>query len=169
MTEIWQPVKGFEGLYEVSNIGRVRSLKRATTSGRCLKQEADKDGYMRLTLSKAGVPYLRSVHRLVAEAFCKNPMELPYVNHKNEDKADNRAENLEWCTAQYNTTYKGAHIRRMAYKRVPIIAYNERETKRFESIAEASRALNIDHGNICGCLQGRYGRKTAKGYMFKYA
>lgn len=87
INEEWKPVKGYEGLYEVSNIGRVRSLKRAATSGIVLKQTM-KHGYMHVCLSKENKPSTKRVHRLVAEAFIANPMDKPVVNHIDGDKTN---------------------------------------------------------------------------------
>ena len=101
MQEMWESVNGYEGLYEVSNLGRVRSLKRATTRGIVLKQTM-KHGYMNVCLSKDNKPSTKRVHRLVAEAFIANPMNKPVVNHIDGDKANNAASNLEWATNSEN-------------------------------------------------------------------
>ena len=101
MQEMWKSIRGYEGLYEVSNLGRVRSLKRATTRGVVLKQTV-KHGYMQVCLSKDGTPSTKRVHRLVAEAFIANPMDKPVVNHINGDKTNNAVSNLEWATNSEN-------------------------------------------------------------------
>lgn len=120
MIEEWKPVVGYEGLYEVSSLGRVRSLDRYVKNnysywlrkGKVLSPEKNKDGYLLVSLCCNGKRYLRTVHRLVAEAFIPNPDNLPEVNHINEDKSNNRVENLEWCTRKYNINFGTARIRR---------------------------------------------------------
>lgn len=115
MEEIWKPVKGFEGYYEVSNLGRVRSIDRVVVDnvrncerllkGKILIQRNNSNGYMGIMFCKEHKLYNKYVHRLVAETFIPNPDNLPQVNHKDEDKSNNRADNLEWCTSFYNNEY----------------------------------------------------------------
>ena len=110
MKEIWKDIAGFEGHYQVSNLGHVKSLERIGYGGktipeRMLKQNLDGDGYPRIGLHKNGCTKTRHVHRLVAEAFILNPQNYPEVNHKDENKQNNNANNLEWCTTKYNLTY----------------------------------------------------------------
>lgn len=100
--ENWVPIDGYEGLYEVSDTGMVRSLKRATTSGRVLSQRVGTGGYLNVCLCKDNCKKTFVVHRLVARAFLDNPEGKPEVNHKNGIRADNRAENLEWVTRSEN-------------------------------------------------------------------
>lgn len=113
MIEIWRPVKDYEGYYEVSNLGRVRSLDKYVNTkcdsmrmrnGRVLKCIKHNE-YMWVSLSKDNIKSKKRVHRLVAEAFIPNPYNLPYINHKDENKTNNVLENLEWCTPAYNTQY----------------------------------------------------------------
>lgn len=167
--EEWRTVQGYEGLYEVSSLGRVRSLKRETTSGKILKQVADKDGYLKVTLSSNNQRANARVHRLVATAFIENTdKRKTVINHKNEIKTDNRADNLEWCTVKYNTRYKDAHIRRMESRKKPILAIRGDEVIRFASITEAGKALGVHHGNISSCLSEKCRKHTAGGYRFEY-
>lgn len=105
MTEIeeWRPVEGYEGLYEVSNLGRVKSIGYGKE--RILKPVIDKDGYPMVNLYREGKRKTVRVHRLVGITFIPNPDNLPVINHKNEIKTDSRAENLEWTTVKGNTCY----------------------------------------------------------------
>lgn len=104
--EIWKPVVGYEGLYEVSNLGRIKSLNCYNYKyPRILKLGKRPDGYLCVGLSKNNTTKTKVVHRLVAEAFIPNPDNLEMVNHKDEDRANNNVENLEWCTRSYNQLY----------------------------------------------------------------
>ena len=113
--EIWKDIKGYEGLYQVSDMGNVRSLDRlvdrggkplcAIWKGRVLKKKKASDNYYSVVLSKNNVQLCVRIHRLVAETFIPNPNNLPEVNHRNENKLDNRVENLEWCDRLYNVRY----------------------------------------------------------------
>ena len=115
MEEIWKPVKGFEGYYEVSNLGMVRSIDRVVVDtvrncerllkGKVLIQKDNGNGYKNVMFCKEHKLYNKYVHRLVAEAFILNKDNLPQVNHKDEDKSNNRVDNLEWCTSFYNNEY----------------------------------------------------------------
>lgn len=113
--EIWKDIIGFEGLYQVSNLGRVRSLDRTTShncfiKGKILKTRIHKD-YVVIQLSEHNKCTSKQVHRLVAETFLENPNNLPQVNHKDENPLNNVVENLEWCDAKYNNNY-GNHIQK---------------------------------------------------------
>lgn len=114
--EIWRPVVGYEGLYEVSSYGRVRSLDRYDRrnqfrKGKLLKNRDNCNGYLLCGLSKNGIVKNKYIHRLVAEAFIPNPNNIKEVNHLDEDKTNNRVENLEWCDRKYNCNY-GTKIKR---------------------------------------------------------
>lgn len=120
MMEEWRPVVGYEGLYEVSNTGRVRSFDRYVKysngqihlhKGKVLSPGKNTKGYLSVVLNCSGKRKTITVHRLVTEAFIPNPDNLPEVNHKDEDKTNNRVENLEWCDRNYNLNYGTARIR----------------------------------------------------------
>ena len=159
--EIYKPVniKGFEGLYEVSNTGQVRSVK----TGRILKNCLAGKGYCQVGLHKDGVQKNVFVHRLVAQAFIPNPKNYPEVNHKDENKLNNRIDNLEWCTSKYNINY-GTRTERIS-KPVEQLDNNGIVVATYSSATEAERVLGFFQGNICrACRKGvmRYG------YYWKY-
>jgi hypothetical protein len=113
MDEIWKPIPGYEGYYEVSNTGKVRSLTRTVImkdgkprpiKGRELKPKIN-NGYPTVNLSKNGTVKTIRIHRLVALTFIPNPDNLPIINHKDENKQNNNVNNLEWCTYEYNNNY----------------------------------------------------------------
>ena len=117
--EEWKSIPGYEGLYEVSSYGRIKSLERYRFNNggiQLLKERIMKplnyNGYKKVVLLKNGSKKIEYIHRLVAKLFIPNPDNLPCVNHKDEDKSNNRVDNLEWCTVKYNSNYKGVLKRR---------------------------------------------------------
>lgn len=159
--EVWKDVKGYEGKYQVSNLGRVKSLNyHRSGKERLLSLAHDKDGYLYVCFHKNGKQKLYKVHRLVAIAFIPNPDNLPCVNHKDENPSNNRVENLEWCTQKYNINY-GTRTKRMSKAQSkPVICIT---TKRiFKSFVEASKYYKVDKGNICHCCKGE--QKSAGKY-----
>ena len=150
--EIWKDCKGYEGLYQVSNLGRVWNVKLQ----RYLKGSYDKDGYIRVNLTaKNGKAKIERVHRLVALAFLDNPNNYPQVNHKDENKQNNCVSNLEWCDAKYNTTYSKG-------KAVKCIELN----KVYKCSQDAAKELNIDGSSIRKACRGK--QKIAGGYLWEY-
>jgi hypothetical protein len=105
--EIWKSLEEFNGFYEVSNYGQVKRVKAgpATRIGRLIKMEVDRDGYYIANICIYNKRYKKKLHRLVAKAFLKNPLNLPEVNHKNGDKSDNSESNLEWSTNKDNVKH----------------------------------------------------------------
>lgn len=168
--EIWKDIGGYEGLYQVSNIGRVKRLLKGNLNGRILKPVTDKDGYSRVRLSKNNLQKNHSIHRLVASAFIANPNGFTIINHKDENKANNKIENLEWCTVRYNTRYNNAHTKRTAYikKAVRQINLDGKLVKVWDSATDAAKTLGISRGNISACCLHFPHFKTAGGYIWEY-
>lgn len=168
--EIWKDIEGYEGLYQVSNLGRVKSLgNNKTRKEKILKGIKERGDYLKVILCKEGNRKHFKVHRLVASAFIPNYNNLPQVNHKDEDKNNNRVDNLEWCDCKYNINY-GSHNKRMIKANsIPIIQFSKTGEfiHKWDSAREAEKELGIDKGNICSCLKGRY--KTAGNYKWEYA
>lgn len=168
--EHWKDVVGYEGLYEVSNWGNVRSLKYGRTGKpRLLKPAKAGNGYLFVGLHKDGERTQKLVHRLVAEAFLDNPYNLPQINHKDENPANNHCENIEYCSAKYNVNYGTRNQRDADSKSISIdqFALNGVFIRRWKSIMEASRQLGIDNSLICKCARGK--NKTAGGFKWRYA
>ena len=175
MKEFWKEIKGYEGLYEVSNLGRVKSLNyRRTGKENILKPLKNDKGYFQVVLCKNKKTNVCRVHRLVAEAFLDNPDNLPQVNHKDEDKTNNHVDNLEFCTNDYNIHY-GTAIRRKVEKQIngkrskPVYQYtiDGEFIAEYPSTAEVKRQLGYSHSHISECCLGKF--KTAYGYKWKYA
>lgn len=182
MEEVWKDVVGYEGLYQVSNTGKIRGLDRLSScnqfvSGKIKEQRHDKDGYLKVTLCKDGNKKCHSVHRLVATAFIPNPNDFPVINHKDENKQNNYVENLEWCTVKYNTNYGTCIQRRVAKirgkrtddKRCKTIYQYSNEgilINTFLSIGDASRSLNIRKSTIKDILHGR--RIQREGFVLSF-
>ena len=165
--EIYKNIKGFEGLYQVSNKGNVKSLvnNKGVAREKILNPIIG-NGYKRVRLFKNKTSKLYSVHRLVANAFLPNPHNLPCVNHKDECRTNDDVDNLEWCSYKYNSNY-GTSIERSRKK---IMKKTYQYTKEYElicvydSVKQASDVTNIDHRYIASCCRGD--RKTAKGFIF---
>jgi hypothetical protein len=154
MEEIWKAIEGYEGKYQVSNLGRVRSVERKTTlcnqhgefqrkeHGRIKSQGMNrKDGYRNVKLYRDGKMRTLYVHRLVAQAFIPNPDNLPEVNHKDEDTTNNRVDNLEWCSSKYNSNYGVGSLVRYQQKsyRVARIDKDGNILREYPSLLEAAR------------------------------
>ena len=158
MIEEWRDIEGYEGLYMVSSLGRVKSI--GYDKERILKPGKIGYGYLQVCLFKDGKRKRYLVHRLVANAFIPNTENLPEVNHKDEDKTNNRVSNLEWMTSKDNTRYSQA------------IAANQytldgKFIRRWDCIKEIQYSLGFDNGYICGCCKGKY--KSANGFKWFYS
>ena len=112
MMKEWRDIKGYESLYQVSNLGRVKSLGNSKSKKeKILSLSTRKDGRLQVCLYKNGASKMFKVHRLVAEVFIPNPNNLPQINHKDENPKNNTIGNLEWCTAEYNMNYGSRNTR----------------------------------------------------------
>lgn len=182
--EIWRPVVGYEEFYEVSSIGKVRSLRDNTRivdeTNRIMKQKFDNKGYLRVNLHKNGKSKSEIVSRLVAKAFIENPNGLKEVGHDNDIKTDNRVGNLYWTDSKENNHHNGKYER--FYKlhcekmdiivdkiSTPVIGTNKvtGEETYFKSIQEAKKAINNRAAKISECCAGK--RKSAQGYYWRKA
>ena len=170
--EEWRSIEGYEGLYQVSSLWRVRSCDRFVNSnggtrlhkGKVLKPGMDRVGYLHVVLCKEGKPTAFSVHRLVYEAFHGKIPEGMQVNHIDEDKSNNSLNNLNLMTPKENTNWGTAIERRSK----PVVQYDLQGNfiAEYPSVCETGRKLGIKQGNISSALKGRI--KTAGGYIFRY-
>lgn len=192
MEEVWKPIKGYEGLYEVSNLGNIRSLDKVVMcvrngkelgvlhKGKVLKPSKRQHGYLGVMLYGRGGHKTRgfktfSIHRLVAEAFIPNPDRLPEVNHIDEDKTNNAVTNLEWMSHVDNTNYGTTQQRRSQKirnnsKSKPIAQYtrNGELVKVYPSLGEMRRQTGYSAGNVWHCLNKSSSYTHAYGYVWRY-
>lgn len=191
--ETWKDIVGYEGKYQVSNLGNIRSLNfHRSHETKIMKCILDKDGYSIIMLYKDGKGTIYKVHRLVAEAFIPNPNGFPCVNHKDENPSNNDVTNLEWCTVAYNNNYghrrdrlskslKGLNtwtrgVPKSADTRKKIGLGNSRKViqmtlegdpiKEWGSMTEAANSLGCKHSKISECCRGN--RKSHGGFRWKY-
>jgi len=180
--EIWRDIKGYEGRYQVSSIGRIKRLERVffDKSGhkqhpkeRILKSCTNHNGYLRITLcNSSGKKKRFFVHRLVCEAFHENPKNKPSVNHIDENKTNNIASNLEWCTYKENCNHGTRSIRiakgvaKALSKPVGQYTTNGKLIKVWQSAYEVQRQLGFTQSSISAVARGKL--KTAYGYIWKY-
>ncbi len=159
--EVWKDIQGFEGLYEISNYGNVRSLKFGKI--KLLKPAKNKFGYYHVILCKNGQKKEYRVHRLVANAFIPNPLNYPQINHKDENKLNNKVENLEWCNNQYNKRYSCAK---------KVVGINPKDD--FIIVMGATvdgEEMGFNHSAISAAASGKFykkGNHTYKGLNWYY-
>ena len=169
--EVWKDIKDYEGHYQVSDKGRVKSVKFGKE--RILSIRRFKFGYLLVTLWKNHKMKTFTIHRLVAQAFLTNLQNLPQINHKNEDKTDNKVDNLEWCDVKYNNNY-GTRIKRITEKNIngkrskPVIQYTKTGEfiKEWKSTHDIERNLGYSQSHISSCCLGK--RKSVHNYIWKY-
>lgn len=172
--EVWKPIKGYEGSYEVSNLGNVRSLDRYAYSerwkgnrlikGHILKPSKTTNGYLRLELTnKEGKGKKYMVHILVAEAFILNPNKYEQINHKDENKSNNDVSNLEWCTAKYNINY--GTWKQRHFVKVGQYSLDGQLLNTYNSETETAK-YGFNPSCISKCINNRI--NSHKGYLWRY-
>ena len=177
--EIWKDIKGYDGIYQISNMGRLRSLDRVVTTkaGWTQKHEGiliqtnsiQNSGYIAVPLHKNGKSVTHLLHRLVADAFAENPNNYECVNHKDQNKLNNRADNLEWCTAYYNCHYgdgaeRSAETQRKEFYQIDM---NGNVVKKWKGFNKIQRELGYQKKLIYLCCIGK--RESYIGYKWAYA
>lgn len=185
MKEIWKDIEGYVGLYQVSNLGRVKSLERICWNGqgyyklkeRILKHHNDRLGYARVTLCKEGICIGCSINREVARAFIENKNNYPCTNHKDENPRNNHVDNLEWCTYKYNNNYGTARERSVQntdYKAIgkakekPVAQYTLAGSliKYWDRALDIQKVLGYENSAIAKCCNNR--QASAHGFMWRY-
>lgn len=175
MNEIYKDIKGYEGLYQVSNLGNVKRLEykkyntltktNSVYKEHLLKKNIDKKGYYQVTLCKNGKIKPIKVHKLVAITFIPNIRNLPCINHIDGNKSNNNVNNLEWCSFKYNVQHAYKNDLMLNCKKVKQYDLNNNFLKEYNSINEASKRTSTNQGNISMCILGK--RKTAGGFIWK--
>ena len=154
--EVWMPIAGCTGRYEISSIGRVRKC-----DGKILSAPVNSCGYPSVKIIKAGCRKTVTVHRLVAEHFLPNPNDWPQINHIDGNKLNNRVENLEWCTASQNTFHAYHHGLKERTKKAAA-----ESLRKFQTHGVEARALGLSQGNLSAVCNGRI--KSTGGYTARY-
>jgi NUMOD4 motif-containing protein/HNH endonuclease len=187
--EVWKDIPAYEGLYQVSNWGRLKSLPKSVPmpngrmrnqEERILKQYPNIHGYLLVSIYKNGIKNHTSAHRLIALTFIPNPNNLPQVNHIDGDKLNNHLENLEWVTSSENlkhafsiglripSTHRNNCFNELNAKSriVQQLTVNGESVKEWPSASEVMRSLGFHSSNIGACARGKI--KTAYGFKWKY-
>ena len=164
--EIWRDIEDYEGLYQISNKGRVKSLKYGKE--RIRTPVINNSGYLNIILYKNTEAQHRLVHRLVAEAFIPNLENKPQINHKDENKLNNCVENLEWIRHIDNCNYGSRNERVADSLSKPILQYSKSGDfiREWKSASEVKRVLGIDNSHIIHCCKGK--RKSSGGFVWRY-
>lgn len=172
MKELWKDIPNYEGLYQVSNKGNVKSFRQSSKLGKVseyiLKPTVANNGYCQVALYNNTKKKKFLVHRLVASAFIPNPDNLPQINHKDENRLNNRADNLEWCTAEYNNAYGTAKIRAIDKKSRPIeqVAIGGQVLAVYRSTRIASELLGVNRGTLKSAI---IKQSQFNGYYWRYS
>lgn len=176
-SEIWKPIIGYEDYYEVSNLGRIRAIDRTITDkngrekklhGHMMLQQKHRNGYYSVMLTRGGKQKRFSVHRLVGTAFVPNPDNLPEINHKDETRDNNCADNLEWCDRSYNNVYGAKLTNQIKRQSKPVKQMlNGITIAVYPSAMAACRATGVSQGGISGCCRGEL--KSSGGYQWALA
>lgn len=163
----WSPVPGYDGLYEIADNGAVRNSR----TGRVLRPKIERNGYVRVHLSKDGRSKSLLLHRIVATVFVPNPCGFSTVNHIDENKANNAATNLEWANMSYQNTYGRAAVARNKAKERPVwqLSMSGEPIRRWDSIKEAAKFLGVNPSTVVCVCKGKRRYKSTGGYKFKYS
>ena len=179
INEVWKDIVGYEGLYQVSNLGRIKSLPRQILSGIYYSNVRTTDEIIKsTTISNAGYELVAlyknnkekrfTVHRLVAKTFIPNPDNLPEVNHKDEDKLNNHVGNLEWCTKKYNVNYGTSKQRLSDARKKPVEKLDKDDNVicKYGFVTEVKKD-KFDPSRVIQCCKGR--KEYYRGYKWRYA
>lgn len=167
MKEIWKKINNYQD-YEISNFGNVRSLKN--NSVRILKPSKSSSGYLQVILCQDSGTKSHFIHKLVAQEFLENENDYCEVNHKDENKTNNKVENLEWCTRKYNMNYGTIKTKQSKIKMKKVAKMNKDNQiiEIYESIKEAAKRNNCIETHIVSCCKNKKHYNTHKGFKWKY-